>query len=92
MVSSLYDNLPDKSKILVNKRVSTVTETDHGVKVHVEDGTTYEGDIVVGCDGVNSTVREFMWANANKAMPGLIPATEKRCEYMHVRFTWGRRY
>jgi 2-polyprenyl-6-methoxyphenol hydroxylase-like FAD-dependent oxidoreductase len=79
----LYNNLPDKSKILVNKRVSEVTETAEGVQVHVEDGSTYEGDIVVGCDGVNSTVREFMWANANKAIPGLIPATEKRCKFIN---------
>jgi 2-polyprenyl-6-methoxyphenol hydroxylase-like FAD-dependent oxidoreductase len=81
----LYDNLPDKSKILVNKRVSGVTETSEGVQVHVEDGSTYEGDIVVGCDGVNSTVREFMWANANKAIPGLISATEKRCKFINQK-------
>ncbi|KAH8704707.1 FAD binding domain-containing protein [Talaromyces proteolyticus] len=78
VVSSLYDNLPDKSRILVNKRVSGVTETEDGVEVHTEDGAKYEGDIVVGCDGVNSTVRDIMWANANRAIPGYISAAEKR--------------
>ena len=44
-----------------------------------EDGAC-EGDIVVDCDGVHSTVRQLMWENANRLSPGLITAIEKRCE------------
>ncbi|KAI9785106.1 MAG: hypothetical protein M1816_000517 [Peltula sp. TS41687] len=78
VVEAMFDKLPDQSKILTNKRVVGVTETDDGVRVEAKDGTFYEGDIVIGCDGVHSTVRDIMWENANKAIPGYITAEEKR--------------
>lgn len=31
------------------------------VVVHCEDNTTFEGDLVVGADGVRSTIRYQMW-------------------------------
>lgn len=84
MIRALYDNLPDKSKILTSKRVKGVIETNEGVRVDIQDGTFFDGDIVIGCDGVNSTVRDSMWEQANKKIPGFITAAEKRCK--HVLF------
>ena len=75
----LYENLRDKSKILTGKRVTDIVEDTDSVRVLYEDGTC-EGDIVVGCDGVHSTVRQIMWANANRRSPRMITAAEKRCE------------
>ncbi len=80
VINALYSNLPDKSHILTNKRVRNVIQTPDGVKVESEDHAIYEGDIVVGCDGVNSIVRDFMWESANKAVPGSISAAEKSCK------------
>ncbi|KAK2749197.1 putative secondary metabolism biosynthetic enzyme [Myotisia sp. PD_48] len=77
-IKALYDNLPDKSKILTEKKITNVEETEKQVKVFLEDGTVEEGDILVGADGVHSTVRTSMWNNANKIAPGTISASEKR--------------
>jgi 2-polyprenyl-6-methoxyphenol hydroxylase-like FAD-dependent oxidoreductase len=43
------------------KRVREVRETDEGVEVEFEDGTTDSGDLVIGADGVRSKVREAIF-------------------------------
>jgi 2-polyprenyl-6-methoxyphenol hydroxylase-like FAD-dependent oxidoreductase len=43
-----------------------------GVEVITADGGVYEGDIVVGADGVNSTVRRCMWKDAKSKNPTLV--------------------
>lgn len=58
----------------------SITETNTGVKVVMSDGSIEEGDIVLGCDGVHSTVRELMWQNANQTIPDFIKTQEKKCE------------
>jgi FAD dependent monooxygenase len=76
----VHEQLPDKTKILTGKRVVDVVDNDDGVLVKLQDGTCEEGDILIGCDGVHSSVRELMWRNANASMPNHISAQEKRCE------------
>jgi FAD dependent monooxygenase len=49
---------------------------DH-VTVQVEDNSYYDGDIVVGADGVHSKVREEMWRLMNSMQPGLIKEGRK---------------
>jgi 2-polyprenyl-6-methoxyphenol hydroxylase-like FAD-dependent oxidoreductase len=61
LLQTLYDNLGDKSKVLLNKRVSRVEQGHEGVTVYCRDGTSYKGDVVVGADGIHSVVREEMW-------------------------------
>ncbi|RYP37975.1 hypothetical protein DL767_002703 [Monosporascus sp. MG133] len=75
---TLYEELPDKSKVIEHARVSDIIEEQSRVKVVLSDGTTHEGDIVVGCDGVHSAVREIMWQRAHRLSPGLITAEEKQ--------------
>ncbi|CAG9986543.1 unnamed protein product [Clonostachys byssicola] len=74
----LYENVKDKSKILSSKRVNEVEMTDRGVIVKALDGSTYEGDILIGGDGIHSTVRSEMWRIANSERPGWIPSDEKQ--------------
>lgn len=76
----VHEQLPDKSKILTGKRVVDVIDKDEGVRVELQDGTIEEGDILIGCDGVHSSVRELMWREANASIPGHISAREKRCK------------
>ena len=76
----VYDQLPDKSKIVTGKRVTGMTDHEDGVRVELQDGTFEDGDILIGCDGVHSSVRELMWREANSKIPDHISAKEKRCE------------
>ncbi|CAH0022544.1 unnamed protein product [Clonostachys rhizophaga] len=56
----LYDNLKDKSRCMTNKRIERVELCQDRVQVHTEDGSLYEGDVVLGADGTHSIVREQM--------------------------------
>ncbi|OQD80097.1 hypothetical protein PENANT_c039G05353 [Penicillium antarcticum] len=55
----LYDNLRDKSKIHSSCKALDITLTDTGVQVETEGGV-FDGDIVIGVDGVHSHVRREM--------------------------------
>lgn len=72
----LYDNIKDKSKILVNKRVGGVALSDSNVTVNTKEGDSYTGDILVGADGIHSIVRKEMWRLADAMKPGYIPSSE----------------
>jgi hypothetical protein len=61
----MYENLNDKSKIKLRQRIAKVDHREDGVTVTCEDGTTVSGDVLVGCDGVHSVVRNEMWRLAH---------------------------
>lgn len=57
----LLNTLPDHgSRIVSNVEVTGIETTADGVKVTCKDGTVHEGSIVVGSDGVNSSVRKHI--------------------------------
>jgi 2-polyprenyl-6-methoxyphenol hydroxylase-like FAD-dependent oxidoreductase len=56
--------------------VNRIEESEDGVRVFLADGSYEDGDIVVGCDGVASAVRQMMWDNANKLVPNSISTRE----------------
>ncbi|KAK3325981.1 FAD binding domain-containing protein [Apodospora peruviana] len=61
LVDLLQRRLPGgSSRIHTGKEITAVETTSTGVKVCCADGTDYEGSIVLGADGVNSTVRRLM--------------------------------
>lgn len=39
------------------------------VQVHCKDQSVFEGDIVVGADGVRSTIRQEMWRHMDSVVP-----------------------
>lgn len=53
--------------IRLNHRAAGFTETERGVTLHFADGSTAEGDILIGADGLKSTVA--------RQIVGEIPAT-----------------
>jgi 2-polyprenyl-6-methoxyphenol hydroxylase-like FAD-dependent oxidoreductase len=63
----LAKHIIDKSKILLNKRVVKVEHSPEKASVVCEDGSTVEGDIIVGADGTYSTVRREMWRHSDIA-------------------------
>ncbi|KAF7549510.1 hypothetical protein G7Z17_g6330 [Cylindrodendrum hubeiense] len=86
VIQVLYDNVRDKSKVLTNKRVQRVSMTDDGVVVKTSDGSSYKGDILVGADGIHSTVRGEMWKIANEMSPEWIPADEQSLFRKHESY------
>jgi hypothetical protein len=42
-LQSLYDQLKNKQKVHVDKRVNTVAQTGHGIVVKCQDGSEYHG-------------------------------------------------
>ncbi|OQD76446.1 hypothetical protein PENDEC_c004G06395 [Penicillium decumbens] len=74
----LYQSYPDKSKILVNKRILEVKSSGDNASVVTDDGNIHTGDLIVGADGVHSRIRSEMWRLADKVQPGLITPQEKK--------------
>ncbi|KAF5555913.1 zeaxanthin epoxidase chloroplastic [Fusarium mexicanum] len=72
----LYNNIKDKSKILPNKRVVRAELVNGGVHAVTSDGTIITGDILVGADGIHSTVRSWMWRLADRLSTGLFDPNE----------------
>lgn len=55
LLQVLYDMIEHKDRILTGKRVARLEMSDVELaRVHTKDGSVYEGDIVVGADGVHS--------------------------------------
>ncbi|KAL2856111.1 hypothetical protein BJX68DRAFT_263606 [Aspergillus pseudodeflectus] len=54
-------SLPCPDKLHVNANVFRVEELADGLRVHTASGACYDGDIVVGADGVHSVIRQEMW-------------------------------
>ncbi|KAE8381997.1 hypothetical protein BDV26DRAFT_300471 [Aspergillus bertholletiae] len=77
LLEVLYTQLKDKSKVHTSKQVTSVLPTGSGVSVTTTDGVRYDGDLVVGADGVHSFVRSEMWRIADLEQPGLISKKEK---------------
>jgi 2-polyprenyl-6-methoxyphenol hydroxylase-like FAD-dependent oxidoreductase len=62
-----------KECVLTGKKVVSVEHAvDQGkpVRVVCADGSRYEGDLVVGADGVRSRIREEMWGAVEKGICG----------------------
>ncbi|WP_225636619.1 FAD-dependent oxidoreductase [Streptomyces solaniscabiei] len=44
--------------------VEKFEQDEQGVRLHLADGSTYEADVLVGADGINSLVRRTLWGEA----------------------------
>ena len=73
----LYNNLKDKSRVKVSKRIKSVDHNRNEVIVLCEDGTAVSGDVLVGCDGVNSRVRNELWRLSHLEDPDFIDKNDK---------------
>ncbi|KAM4067154.1 FAD binding domain-containing protein [Hirsutella rhossiliensis] len=81
LLEILYDALPDKAEARVNKTVSSIDQQTgdgkSGVRVRTLDGDVYEGDMVVGADGVHSRTRSEMWRLSSSSGLAEISASER---------------
>lgn len=87
----LYDNLSetDRQKVLTSKKVVDVQTYNTGVSVSCADGTTYEGSIVIGADGVYSKTRGFMRKLALAASPDETAVNPEKPYTAHFKCMWG---
>jgi 2-polyprenyl-6-methoxyphenol hydroxylase-like FAD-dependent oxidoreductase len=69
--------LPDKTPIKTASSVQDIKHVSGGVQVTLANDHVETGDMVLGCDGVYSAVRNFMWEHANKITPELVTVKEK---------------
>ncbi|KAF1829264.1 FAD/NAD(P)-binding domain-containing protein [Decorospora gaudefroyi] len=65
----LSTNIPIKW----GKRVQHIQHSDQGVSVTFEDGTSAQGDILVGADGVKSAVRQQLLQKSHDELLKVIP-------------------
>jgi 2-polyprenyl-6-methoxyphenol hydroxylase-like FAD-dependent oxidoreductase len=89
LLSVVYEHIKDKSKVLLKKSLSKVTHSDDSVTIACEDGTEYIGDVLIGCDGINSKVRSEMWRLADAASPGTIPESDRKAVFADYRCLFG---
>ncbi|KAL4811695.1 hypothetical protein BDW67DRAFT_189433 [Aspergillus spinulosporus] len=61
LLEILHKSLPADGRILTSKKVVQIQQYENHVTVRVEDNSCFNGDIVVGADGVHSKVRAEMW-------------------------------
>src|SRR5215469_2193601 len=79
LLAVLLDALGQQG-LRLNSRVSTFGQDADGVAITLADGTTFAGDILVGADGIHSTVRSGLFGQeqarytGNVAWRGLVPA------------------
>jgi 2-polyprenyl-6-methoxyphenol hydroxylase-like FAD-dependent oxidoreductase len=57
----LFDALPE-GVVLPGKKCVQILEKGESVTLKFEDGTTAEGEAVIGCDGIHSAVRKHLFA------------------------------
>ena len=66
------------AKLIINARVEEIDDASSPVKVKTSSGLTYEFDLLIGADGLKSTVRQHLF-------PGLMPyPPNKLCAYRGV--------
>jgi 2-polyprenyl-6-methoxyphenol hydroxylase-like FAD-dependent oxidoreductase len=73
----LYDQLKYKQRVLVNKKVAKVDSLVEGVKVTTADGTVFTGSVIIGVDGIHSTVRAEMFRLGQERQPGYFAPDEE---------------
>lgn len=61
LLATLYDNLKNKENVITGAKVHRINTLSGGVEVATLDGQVFKGDILVGADGVYSSVRQEMW-------------------------------
>lgn len=61
-------------KILLKKRILTISEDDDIVTIYAFDNTAYQGDLLVGADGAYSVVRQKLYEKLKKR--GLLPKAD----------------
>ncbi len=71
LLESLLRSLPPDS-VRARSRVVAVEETDRDVAVELDSGEVIRGDLLVGADGLNSTVRGLLFGEQQARFTGTV--------------------
>lgn len=61
LIDRLLDGIP-ADRIRYNSRAVEIVSTPNGVRVEFDDGSSAEGDLLIGADGLHSKVRDIVGA------------------------------
>ncbi|ERF70332.1 hypothetical protein EPUS_07597 [Endocarpon pusillum Z07020] len=89
LLKILAEHVCDQSRICLSKRVATIEHFVDHVEVCCTDGTSYNGAVVVGADGVNSTVRREMWRAAEALESGLTSKEDRATLFAEYKCLYG---
>ena len=94
LLSVLSDALPAGALQTARRCVGAV-QSEHGVRVDFEDGASVEGDVLVGADGIHSTIRRTLFGDerprfsGNVAYRGLAPVERiAHLDLPHIGSNW----
>ncbi|KAK3389660.1 hypothetical protein B0H63DRAFT_556782 [Podospora didyma] len=75
LIQLLYERLENREGVvLAGKKAVSILEKDDVVEVTCEEGPSFVGDILVGCDGSHSIARRFVESGLRQ-YPALSPTT-----------------
>ena len=60
----------DPNVVRLNKRATGFTESEDGVELHLADGSSVKGDLLIAGDGIKSVVRRQMFGDAPATYTG----------------------
>ncbi|KAF7555017.1 hypothetical protein G7Z17_g2516 [Cylindrodendrum hubeiense] len=74
----LFKHLPSKDKVITSRRVIRAEQLVDKVRLYTKDGSQYEADVVIGADGIHSTLRREIWKMAADADPSFVSEVESK--------------
>lgn len=60
VIDMIYRHIRQKDKVLTSRRVVSFEMDENGVSVECQDGSVHRGSILIGADGIRSTVSRQM--------------------------------
>jgi salicylate hydroxylase len=71
LIQLLFDAVPAESKRL-GARCVAISQTNDAVEVRLQTGETLKADVLVGCDGIHSVVRQFLRGQEEKHFANIL--------------------
>jgi len=71
LIQLLFDAVPAES-IRLGARCVAISQTDDAVEVRLQTGETLRADVLVGCDGIHSVVRQYLRGQEEKHFANIL--------------------
>lgn len=85
VIDVLYRHIRQKDKVLTSRRVVGFEADEGGVSVECHDGSVHRGSILVGADGIRSTVGRLMSQRGRSSKKGKCRSPYSfSCSSVHV--------